>query len=122
MTASQSAEPELDFITFSRGPGAPLGAMMLSLTLAVVLRALRQWVSVDASVGLLCAAVLAWSAWTGPTGAVTIVVYAALSADGFVVNQLGVLTWDPADLWRLGALVGTAILGLALRRRSSPGS
>jgi hypothetical protein len=117
MTASRSADPELDFTALCRGPGSALGALMLSLTLAVVLGGLHRWVTVDASVALMSALVLAWAAWTDVTGAVVVVIYAALSADGFVVNQLGVLTWDPADVWRLGALVGAALLGLTLRRR-----
>jgi hypothetical protein len=117
MAARPSADPELGFIALSRGPGAALGALVLSLTLALALGGLHRWVSVDASVGLLCALVLAWSAWTGVTGAVVVVIYAALSADGFVVNHLGVLTWDGADVWRLGALAGAALLGLTLRPR-----
>jgi hypothetical protein len=117
MAARQSVAPELGFIALSRGPGAALGALALSLTLALALGGLHRWVSVDASVGLMCALILAWSAWTGLTGAVPVVTYAALSADGFVINQLGVLTWDKADLWRLGALAGAALLGLALRPR-----
>ncbi|MGH3782186.1 MAG: hypothetical protein ACRDRO_16595 [Pseudonocardiaceae bacterium] len=120
MTTRQSAEPELDLIAFSRGPGATLGALMLSLPLAVALGGLHRWVTVDASVGMMSALVLTWSAWTGMTGAVAVVVCAWLSVDGFVVNQFGVLTWDRADPWRLGLLVGAALLGLALRRR--PGS
>jgi hypothetical protein len=107
----------LGFIALSRGPGAALGALALSLTLALALGGLHRWVSVDASVGLMSTLVLAWSAWTGVTGAVSVAVYAALSTDGFVVNHLGVLTWDKADLWRLSALAGAALLGLALRPR-----
>jgi hypothetical protein len=117
VTTSRLADPELDLVAFSRGPGAALGALALSLTLAVALGGLHQWVSVNASVGSMCALVLAWSAWTGVTGAVTVVACAGLSADGFVVNQFGVLTWEPTDLWRLGALLGAALLGLALRRQ-----
>lgn len=101
MAARQSAGPELDFIAFSRGSGT---AQAPCLTLAVPwadctdVRLVPGLVGVDETDR------------SGPRRGLCGVV------DRRVRRQpTRVLTWDKADLWRLGALAGAALLGLALR-------
>ena len=106
--------------------GTPVGIHVAAGSTAVVLAALAAaavptWASGVrlAMVALMVAGVAAVALDVVAVVAVTVVAYLVL--DGFLINQLGELTWrGGADEWRLLTLASAAGVGLAagaLRRR-----
>lgn len=96
--------------------GIKLGAGAAAVVTAVVVAAALPKPSqagrlaiVAGTTGLFGAVALDLASLVGVT------VIAWLLVNGFLVNQLGVLTWHgPADLGRLGVLAGAAAVGLAV--------
>lgn len=88
--------------------GAGTVAVVGAVTVAAFLPKPTRLPVVAATTGLFGAVALDVASLAGVT------VIAWLLVNGFLVDQLGVLTWHgPADLERLGVLAGAGALGLA---------
>jgi hypothetical protein len=112
------AMPDVSFKTMPFRPmrspaglklGAGTAAVVAAVLVAAALPKQGRLAVVAGTTGLFGALALDVVSLAGVT------VIAWLLVNGFLVNQLGVLTWHgSADLVRLGVLAGTGVVGLAV--------